>query len=89
MTEENEKNEVEEASGLGENLSAIGQIIVGQIETVGGILTANADARAEGEFNTEVGSLHQEANKNLIAIENNEEISRDESNESGKDKSAE
>lgn len=82
MTEENEKNEAEEASGLGENLSAIGQMIVGQIETVGGILTGNPAARAEGEFNVEVGSLHQQTNKNLIAIEDNEDARNDESNES-------
>lgn len=63
--ERDEKNE----SGLGENLSAVGQMIVGGIETVGGILTGNPAARAEGEFNTEVGAIHQEANKNLIAAE--------------------
>lgn len=73
----NETDDKEE-SGLGENLSAIGQMIVGQIETVGGILTGNPAARAEGEFNTEVGGLHQEANKNLTAIENDEEARRDE-----------
>ena len=66
MTNEtDEKNE----SGLGENLSAVGQMIVGGIETVGGILTGNPAARAEGEFNQEVGAIHQEANKNLIAAE--------------------
>jgi hypothetical protein len=78
-----------ETGGLGENLAAVGQIIVGQIETVGGILTGNPDARAEGEFNTEVGSLHQEVNKNLTAIENKEKISREKMNESNEDKSPE
>ncbi len=79
MTNENEE---EKKSGLSENLSAIGQIIVGEIEAVGGILTGNPSARAEGEFNIEVGSLHQEANKNLTAIEKNEEAHRNESNQS-------
>lgn len=78
--EENKENKTEKTRGLGENLAAVGQIIVGQIETVGGILTGNPDARAEGEFNTEVGILHQETNKNLSAIENNEEARKDESN---------
>jgi hypothetical protein len=62
-----------EESGLGENLSAVGQMIIGEIEMVGGILTGDPVTRAEGEFNVEVGSLHQESNKNLTAIENKEE----------------
>ncbi len=86
MTDETKEKE---ESGLGENLSAIGQMIVGEIEAVGGILTGDPVTRAEGEFNVEVGSLHQESNKVLTAIEGNEKISREESNESGKDKSVE
>ena len=69
MTNENEKK-VE--TGLSENLSAVGQMIIGEIETVGGILTGDPTTRAEGEFNLEVGSLHQESNKVLTAIENKE-----------------
>ncbi|MEJ7699639.1 MAG: hypothetical protein WKF71_08365 [Pyrinomonadaceae bacterium] len=72
---------------MGENLSAVGQMIIGEIEAVGGILTGDPVTRAEGEFNVEVGSLHQESNKVLTAIENKEEISREELNESGEDKS--
>ncbi|MBA2494011.1 MAG: hypothetical protein H0V31_04870, partial [Acidobacteria bacterium] len=48
-------------------------IIVGEIETIGGILTGDPITQAEGEFNVEVGTLHQKANKNLTAIEENEE----------------
>jgi len=62
-----------EESSLGENLSAVGQIIVGEIETIGGILTGDPITRAEGQFNVEVGTLHQESNKVLTAIEENEE----------------
>jgi hypothetical protein len=40
---------------------------------VGGIITADAITREEGEFNIEVGSQHQEANKNLTAIDEAEE----------------
>ena len=69
----NETNERKE-SGLEENLKAVGQIIVGEIETIGGILTGDPLTRAEGEFNVEVGSLHQESNKNLTAIENREQV---------------
>jgi hypothetical protein len=86
MTDETKEKE---ENSLGENLSAVGQMIIGEIETVGGILTGDPLTRAEGEFNVEVGSLHQESNKVLTAIENNEKISREELNESGEDKSVE
>ena len=71
MTDETKE---QEESGLGENLVAVGQIIIGEIETVGGILTGDPITRAEGEFNVEAGSLHQESNKVLTAIEQNEEV---------------
>ncbi len=80
MTDENKEKE---ESGLSENLSAVGQIIVGGIETIGGILTGDPITRAEGEFNAEVGSLHQESNKALTAIDEKDEINRIESTESG------
>ena len=51
------------------------------IEQIGGILTGDPVTRAEGDFNVAVGSEHQEMNKNLTAIEN-EEAERRESNES-------
>jgi len=86
MTDETKEKE---ENSLGENLSAVGQMIIGEIETVGGILTGDPLTRAEGEFNVEVGSLHQESNKVLTAIENNEKISREELSESGEDKSVE
>jgi hypothetical protein len=89
MIEENEEQKEGKINHTAENLESVGQMIIGGLETVGGILTGDPITRAEGEFNTQVGSLHQESNKVLTAIENNEEISRGESNESGKDKSAE
>lgn len=79
MNEDNNERETEKTSGLGENLAGVGQTILGQIETIGGILTGNPAARAEGEFNTEVGIEHQQANKNLTAIENAEKEREDES----------
>ncbi len=84
MTDETKEKE---ESSLGENLSAVGQMIVGEIEIVGGILTGDPITRAEGEFNTQVGSLHQESNKVLTAIENEEVIIQEELNEFGEDKS--
>lgn len=88
LTMTREKKEKEE-SGLSENLSAVGQMIVGEIETIGGILTGDPVTRAEGEFNVGVGGLHQESNKVLTSIENNEKVSREELIESSKDDSIE
>ena len=70
MTDEKDN---EEEIGLGENLKSVGQAIVGEIEIIGGILTADPTTQAEGEFNVEAGTRRQETNKNLIAIENSEE----------------
>lgn len=52
-----------------ENLESVGQMIIGELETIGGILTGDPLTRAEGEFNLETGSLHQDANKHLTAID--------------------
>ena len=80
MAIENKEAEESDANHTTENLESVGQMIIGGIETVGGILTGDPVTRAEGEFNTEVGILHQEANKNLTAIENREKELTNESN---------
>ena len=43
-----------------EKLEAVGQIILGEIEKIGGILTADPITQAEGDYNLEAGSLHLE-----------------------------
>ncbi len=74
MTDENEE---QNESSLSENLAAVGQIIVGQIETIGGVLTGDPVTRAEGNFNVEVGNLHQESNKALTALDKKEQMAAD------------
>ena len=81
MIEENQQIEEAETNHTAENLESVGQMIVGGIEQIGGILTGDPVTRAEGEFNVEVGSLHQESNKVLTAIEHNEQAERNESNQ--------
>ena len=66
---ETEKTEV---NHLKENLESVGQIILGGIEMVGGIITADGITREEGDFNIEVGSQQQNANKNLTAMDERE-----------------
>jgi hypothetical protein len=48
-------------------------MIIGGLETVGGILTGDPLTRAEGEFNVEVGALHQESNKVLTDVDKHEQ----------------
>ena len=69
MTEE--KNNIEETKvdHATENVESVGQIILGEIEKIGGILTADPITQAEGDYNLGAGNLHQKANKNLTAID--------------------
>ena len=69
MTDENKEQEKEKINHTKENLESVGQMIIGGIEMVGGIITADGITRKEGDFNIEVGSEHQEVNKNLTAID--------------------
>jgi len=69
MTDENEEQTENRTT---ENLESVGQMIIGGIEQIGGILTGDPVTRAEGDFNVAVGREHQETNKNLTAIENKE-----------------
>jgi len=77
MTDENEE---QTENRTAENLESVGQIIIGGIEQIGGILTGDPLTRAEGDFNVAVGSQHQEVNKNLTATEA-EEVEQRSSNE--------
>ncbi|HNQ16115.1 MAG TPA: hypothetical protein PKM58_11160 [Pyrinomonadaceae bacterium] len=55
MTEEKKQHE---DSSAREKLEAVGQMIVGEIEKIGGILTADPVTQAEGDYNLGAGSLH-------------------------------
>ena len=59
MTNETEKH------GLKEKISGIGQVIIGEIETIGGVLTADPTTQAEGEFNVEVGTIRENIEDDL------------------------
>ena len=79
MTNENKEREETETNHTAENLESVGQMIIGGIEQIGGILTGDPVTRAEGEFNAAVGSEHQEVNKNLTAIDESEKPKHGES----------
>lgn len=62
MTEEKKKKE--ENPNL-EKLESVGQIIIGEMEKIGGILTADPISQAEGELTEEAGSIHLETAEEL------------------------
>jgi hypothetical protein len=78
MTDENlnDENEIDHTT---ENVESVGQIILGEIEKIGGILTADPITQAEGDYNLGAGNLHQKANKNLTAIDEADEAKSEES----------
>ena len=43
--------------GFKERVTGLGQMIIGEIETIGGVLTGDPNTQAEGEFNVEVGTV--------------------------------
>lgn len=65
MAVENEK----EKSKAVENLEAVGQIILGEVEKIGGILTGDPVTQAEGDYNIEAGTLHQRSSRVLTEEE--------------------
>ena len=63
MTEPEEK----EDHGLADNVSGLGQKIIGKIETIGGVLTGDPITQAEGEYNVEVGDVREDLEDELDA----------------------
>ena len=47
-------------------LSGFSQFIVGEIETIGGVLTGDPLTQAEGEFNVEVGTVREDLEDNGV-----------------------
>ena len=55
----------QEKHGLADRVSGLGQKIIGEIETFGGILTGDPITQAEGEYNVEVGDVRQELEEDM------------------------
>ena len=65
--EPKENGEIETASDstLKENISGVGQMIIGELESIGGILTGDPLTRAEGEFNVATGEERADVEEEL------------------------
>ncbi|HEX6125634.1 MAG TPA: hypothetical protein VFZ23_09715 [Pyrinomonadaceae bacterium] len=51
--------------GLADNVSGLGQKIIGKIETIGGVLTGDPITQAEGEYNVEIGDVREDLEEDL------------------------
>lgn len=60
-----EELEERENGGVRGVISGFGQKVIGAVEEVGGILTADPNTTAEGEFNIEVGDAREDAEEAL------------------------
>ena len=63
-----DKNRIEDETT--EKAEGIGQQILGELEIIGGILTADPVTRSEGEFNVETGRIHHLASEDLHSADN-------------------
>jgi len=65
MQNEPEKEEPGTEDAKDGKLSGFSQFIVGELETIGGVLTGDPLTQAEGEFNVEVGTVREEIEDDL------------------------
>lgn len=74
-----EENRETETGGLKEDISAVGQIIMGEIQSIGGMLTGDPVTRAEGNFNADAGIIREEIKEDIAEAEDgeNDENNRD------------
>ena len=57
MTENEHENE--HKPSIKDSISGLGQKIIGEIESLAGVVNADPLAQAEGEFNVEVGTVRE------------------------------
>jgi uncharacterized protein YjbJ (UPF0337 family) len=71
MQNDSEEDHVDEASAEKESsMSGFSQFVVGELETIGGVLTGDPLTQAEGEFNVEVGTVREDIEDELEESEN-------------------
>lgn len=55
----------EQKQGIVEKIGGLGQAIIGEIETLAGVINADPLAQAEGEYNVEVGTIREGLEEDL------------------------
>lgn len=75
MEEDKERTDLLENGGadsdghLLDKIEAVGQVIIGELELIGGALTGDPLTQAEGEFNIEAGTIEAEVASDLEEAE--------------------
>lgn len=77
---QDEKDDAEK-HGLADKISGFGQKIIGEIETIGGVLTGDPITQAEGEFNLEVGDVREELEEDQEEVDRLDAETRSEEND--------
>ena len=63
------ENETDHKHTFKENITGLGQKIIGEIESLAGVINADPLAQAEGEFNVEVGEIREDLEDNGVEEE--------------------
>ena len=74
------ESEDTEKHGLADKISGLGQKIIGEIETIGGVLTGDPITQAEGEYNVEVGDVRQDLEEDQELLNRRDAETRSEEN---------
>ncbi len=72
MTEN--EGEKDQKHGLKDSITGFGQKIIGEIESLAGVVNADPLAQAEGEFNVEVGTVREELAEKGIEEEKSNDV---------------
>ena len=73
-----DENEDAGKHGLADKISGLGQKIIGEIETIGGVLTGDPITQAEGEYNVEVGDVREDLEDDIAETARHDEaVARD------------
>ena len=67
---ENE-GETDQKQGFKESITGLGQVIIGEIESLAGVVNADPLAQAEGEFNVEVGTVREDLEESGVGDKDN------------------
>ena len=67
-----QEDETPEKHGLADKVSGLGQKIIGEIETIGGVLTGDPITQAEGEYNAEVGDVREDLEEDIAELESHD-----------------
>ena len=64
------EGETEHKHSIKESITGLGQKIIGEIESLAGVVNADPLAQAEGEFNVEVGTVRERLEETVDEDEN-------------------